>query len=193
MIRTFTTALVTLAMTGAAFAAETAEAGHEPSVFNGTIAQSVAALLSFLILLAVLYVLAWKPILTGLQDREKKIKDDLEAAEAGAKRAKALVAEYEVKLAEAQTAAGKVIDQARADAERIAAQLKDRTQQDILQMKERAESDIRAAKEQALTEVYAQAATLSTQVASRILKREINAADQQTLVQASLDELVKRN
>lgn len=191
MIRKFALACATLALTGAAHAAETA--GGEPSVFNGTIAQSAAAILSFLILLGVLYVLAWNPILGGLQEREKKIKDDLEAAEAGAKRAKTLVAEYETKLAEAQSAAGKVIEQARADAERIAAELKDKTQTDILQMKERAEADIRAAKEQALTEVYAQTATLATQVASRILRREINAADQQTLVQASLDELVKRN
>ena len=58
-------------------------------------------------------------------------------------------------------------------------------------MKERAEAEITSAKDAALSEVYAQTAELSTQIAGRILKREINAADQQQLVSDSLAELGK--
>ena len=45
------------------------------------------------------------------------------------------------------------------------------------------------AKEQAVSELYAQTATLATHVASKILKREVTAADQSQLVSDSLAEI----
>ncbi len=44
-----------------------------------------------------------------------------------------------------------------------------------------------------MTEIYAQAATLATDVAGRILKRELTARDQQRLVEESLAEFAKAN
>lgn len=165
------------------------EGGANP--FAGSIYQGIAAVLVFLILLAVLYKMAWGPILKGLQDREGKIKEDLESAERASAEARKKAEEYDRKLAEAQTEARSVIEQARGDAEKVAADLKAQTQREIDAMRERAQADIRAAKEQALSEIYAQAAELSTQIAGRILRREINADDQRRLVEESLAELAK--
>jgi len=53
-------------------------------------------------------------------------------------------------------------------------------------MKAAAKADIASAKEQALTDIYAQTASLSTAVAGKILQREINADDQQQLINDSL-------
>ena len=60
---------------------------------------------------------------------------------------------------------------------------------DIQGMRVRAQAEIKTAREQAVSELYAQAATLATSVASKILHRELNAADQQRLVEESISTL----
>lgn len=160
-----------------------------PSVFAGTIAQSVAAVLVFLILLAVLYKLAWNPILSGLQERESKIRGDLESAERSAHQAEATLKEYQQRVASANEEVRKLIEKGRADAQLVASQLKEQMERDIAQARQRAEAEIGAARQQAVAELYAQAATLATDVAGRILKRQINPADQQQLVNEAVGEL----
>ncbi len=187
---TFSLTLATIAL---AAGDPSADAHASPSPFAGTIAQSVAAAVVFLFLLAVLYKLAWGPILSGLQDREGKIKSDLENAEKSARDAAATLEQYKRQLADAQAEAGRVIAAARTDAEKTAAQIREATQNELNAMKARAATEIRAAKEDALNQIYTQAATLSTQIASQILKRQINPQDQQALVEQSLAELRKVN
>jgi len=166
------------------------DASAEPSTpFAGTIYQSIAAIIVFVVLLVVLKKMAWGPILKGLQDREAKIRGDLEAAEHSAAKAKQTQSEYEQQLSDAHEQVRKLIDQGKVEAQRIADQLKQAAQDDIVQMGERAESDIRSAKEQALTDIYTQTATLATDVAGRILKRQINSGDQQQLVDEAVNEL----
>ena len=181
--------ITTLAINAATFAEDAHGAEEPPSVFAGTIAQSIAAVIVFLVLLGVLYKKAWGPILTGLQDRENKIKSDLESAEKQAVEAAQTLDAYRTQLKEAQAEAAGLIEQARKDAEQVAAKLRSDTEADIKSIKDRATSDIASAKEQAVKDIYAQAAQLSTTIAGRILQREINADDQQQLVQASLNEL----
>ena len=170
-----------------ALAAE-ATSGEAPSVFAGTIAQSIAAAMVFLILLGLLYKKAWGPILQGLQDREKRIKDDLEQAERSSLEADEKLTEYKTQLAEAHAESRKLLAEARTDAERIAAQLKATAKADVDQVRQRAQQDINAAKEQAINEIYAQTASLATQVAGRILQREIRPEDQQQLIEESLQQ-----
>ena len=183
------TPVLTLLMISVAQAAEKTSAAGEETLFAGTILQSMAAIISFLILLAILYKFAWGPILSGLQDREGKIKGDLEAAEKASKDAQAALAEYQTKLAQAQESSRKIIEEGRNEAQRLSAQLKDQTLADIKQIKEKSVRDIEAAKQQAITELYTEAAALGTQIAGRILKRELNAQDQQDIVEESLAQL----
>ena len=83
--------------------------GEKSSVFAGTIGQSIAAAIVFLVLVAVLYKKAWGPILKGLQDRESKIKADLESAEKQATEAAQTLDAYRTQLKEAQAEAASLI------------------------------------------------------------------------------------
>jgi F-type H+-transporting ATPase subunit b len=169
-----------------------ASGGHQEDAvtpFAGTIFQSAAAVIVFLILLGILKWKAWGPILKGLQDRENKIKHDLAEAERAARQATATLAEYHTKLAAAQAEARSIIEKSKLDAERVAAQVQEETRQELAQQKTRALAEIQYAKEQAVSDLYAQAAEIGTHVASRILKREIRPQDQQQLVQESLQQL----
>ncbi len=189
----FPAALITLALSTAAMAQES---GAEESVFAGTIAQSIAAIIVFSILFALLYKFAWGPILKGLQDRENKIRHDLEHAENSAKQATATLEEYRAQLATAHDEVRKVIEQGRADAERLRAQLTEQTQAEINSMRVRAQAEILAAKEQAISELQTQYATVATEVAAKILRRQITNEDQKQLVADSLaatSQLAKNN
>ena len=59
-------------------------------------------LILFLILLGILGKFVWPPILRGLQEREDKIRFDLQKAEDAATQATGTLEEYKQQLAEAQ-------------------------------------------------------------------------------------------
>ncbi|MCC7204974.1 MAG: F0F1 ATP synthase subunit B [Phycisphaeraceae bacterium] len=176
-------------MAGPALAAAAAEGEHKPSVFAGTPAQSVAAVIVFLVLFGLLYKLAWGPILKGLQDREQKIRKDLEDAESAAKKAAATLAQLETRLAAAQAEARQLIDRSRGEAEKLAGQIKADAEREGLQLRQRAQKEIESATEQAVAQLHAEAAALATQVAGKILHRTINENDQRALVSEALAEL----
>jgi len=165
----------------------------EPGLLSPDPGAAIWTIILFVVLLVVLGKFAWPSILKGLQDREEKIRADLENAENAARDATRTLEQYHVKLAAAQSESQKVIDQARADAQRIGAQLKDQTHNEIDKMRQRAKQEIGIAKEQAIGEIYAHTAAMVTQVAGRILQREIRPEDQQQLIDESLEQFKNRD
>ena len=163
-----------------------ADAEHKPNLLDTDPGLAVWTIVLFVVLVAVLGKFAWPPILKGLQDREQKIRDDLEGAEKTARDAARTLADYQAKLAEAHEDSRRLIAEARAEAERAAAQITENTQSDVDQIRQRAQQEIVSAKEQALNELYAQTAALATQVAGRILQREIRPEDQEQLINESV-------
>jgi|GEM_PF-2014140 len=151
--------------------------------------EMVWAVILFLAFAGVLGFKVWPKILGALQAREEKLEGDLVGAEEARVEHEKLVAEYKGKLAEAQKEYQKVIDEARQDAQKIASGLKADTEKEIADLKTRAEADINAAKQQALSEIYAQTAALSTEIAGKILSREVSADEHQALIQESLAKL----
>lgn len=180
-----------------AHATEDGDHGHDDKKaekkgpLNLVYGEAIWNLLIFLIVLGILAKFVFPVIRDGLKAREAKLEGDLTAAEQAKADAEASVAEYKAKIADAQKEAQAVIDEAKKSAEQVAMKVKSDAEAEIVKMKERATAEIESAKDAALGEVYAQTAELSTQIAGKILKREINAADQQQLVSDSLAELTK--
>lgn len=151
--------------------------------------EALYTIIVFVIFFAVLSTVVWPKILGALQAREDKVRGDLKQAEQSAQEASATLAEYKQQLADAQKQAQQIVDESRTAAQQVGNQLKEQAQAEITQMRERAQADIQAAKERAVTEIYEQTATLATQVAGQILRREINAGDQESLVRESIARL----
>lgn len=185
-----------LAMPGVAMAAEAAH-GHEDAATAGgpmwlSAIQFVSAIVVFLIVFFVLAKIAWPKILGGLEDRDKKIRSEIFAAEEARKAAQAAQQQFAKELAEAKAEAGRMIEQARAEQARLAADLKLRAEAELTELRESATRSIDAAKRAAIAEIYGEAATLATNVASKILKREVNANDQRHLVEETMNEVSSR-
>jgi F-type H+-transporting ATPase subunit b len=150
--------------------------------------QALWVLIIFIVLLMVLYWKVWPNVLGGLKKREEGIRANIADAEASRKKAEAALQEYNQKLASAESQMRDILSKAAVDAEKLATQMKMTAQQEVEEIKERATRDIDAARKAALSDIYAQAAELSTSIASKILKRNINADDQRDLVNSSIQQ-----
>ena len=144
---------------------------------------------------AIFFVLAakfvWPQILRGLDQREQKLRDDLDSAEEARVQAKAALTESEQELSKARAEAGEMIAKARQDAKAAAEELRTNNTRELAEMKTAATADINAAKKAAIGELHAEAGTLAVAIASRILDREISASDQQALIDESLAEMAE--
>jgi F-type H+-transporting ATPase subunit b len=181
-----------LAVAGTA-AVSFAETGEEaPKVLNPVNVAgmtSVVTLIVFLALVVILTKFAWGPIAKGLNEREAKIRRDIDEAEAARKAAIAQQAEYATQLAKAGDEVRSILDKAQADAQAAATRIKMQAQQEAEEAKERALRDIDASRRAAVAEIHEQAASLSTAVAEKILRRNLNADDQRELVRQALEQL----
>jgi len=154
-----------------------------------TMVSAVWTIIIFVVMLAILYPTAWKNILIGLKKRDERIRKDIADAEAARSRAEATLREYNQQLATAEGRVRDMLAKAASDAEKLATGIRMQAQQEAEEAKERATRDIEAARAQAVRDIQAQAAELGTLIASKILKRNLNPADQQDLVRDSLDQL----
>ena len=153
------------------------------------ILTTLITLIVFLGLVVILSKYAWGPIVSGLKAREDKIRRDIRDAEEARARAEATLKQYQAQLATAEQSVRDLLAKASADAQQLATSIRANAQQEAEEAKERATKEIEAAKNQAVGEIYDQAATLGTTIAEKILRRNLNADDQQDLVRSSLEQL----
>jgi|TARA_R110002072_G_scaffold1257_4_gene10243 F-type H+-transporting ATPase subunit b len=152
-------------------------------------ATGVTAIILFVIVLGLLSTMVWPKIVSGLDERNEKIKGEIAAAEDARKQAKEALNEYEKNLAEARAQAQQMLEETKATQNELAAQLKTRAETELNEMREKAKADIDAAKKQALNELYSESVNLATVMAGKILKREVSINDEQRLMDESLAEL----
>ena len=76
----------------------------------------------FALLLVILWKFAWGPICEGLEKREKRIADNITAAEEAGEDARKLIAQYQDKLDGAAGEVRELLEEARRDAEQAKAQ-----------------------------------------------------------------------
>lgn len=165
----------------------------EGSVMAFDLFQFFMAIVVFGVAFFILSKTAWPKIMSGLEAREGKIKGDLAEAERAREQAQASLEQYERALADARSEAASIVDEARTNQQKLAAELKAKTEAELGQMRESAKREIAAAKSAAIAELHSHVAELSTDIAAKILRRELSAEDQQSLVDDSLSELAASN
>ncbi|MDQ1348356.1 MAG: F-type H+-transporting ATPase subunit b [Acidobacteriota bacterium] len=171
------------------------EGGGQGGPFEGNIGNALWTLVIFGLVILVLGRFAWKPILGGLQQREDFIRTSLSQAKADREAAEVRLKEYSDKLLSARSEASAIVDEARRDAEELKRSFQEETQAEANRTIERARREIKIAQETAVKELYVLTARLTTDVAGKILEREINPADHERLIRDSIQALAdgKRN
>jgi F-type H+-transporting ATPase subunit b len=136
----------------------------------------------FVILLLVLRKFAWGPIARSLEKREQAIADQLAAAKVAHEEGKARLALYEQKLAQAQVEVRAILDEARREAEHGRQEVVAAARADARAERDRAVREIELAADQALQELSAKSTDLAVELAGRIAKKKISAADHSQLI-----------
>lgn len=157
---------------------------EDPAEIRGDLA--IFTFVVFVLLLAVLWKFAWGPIVAALDQRERRIADNIAAAEKAQADAKVLLEQYEQRLAGAQDEVRAILDEARRDAEHTQKQMLEKAAADAEAVMARAKREIDTAKDQALKELGEQAARLSVELASRIIRAELNGDSHARLIEEAL-------
>ena len=147
-------------------------------------------LVSFLVVLILLKKFAWKPILTMLKEREDGIQNALDSAKKAKEEMAALQSNNERILNEAKAERDALMKDAREIRETMINEAKSKAAAEAERLMAAARENINNEKMAAITELKNQVATLSMEIAEKILKEELSSQDKQkTLVKALLDEV----
>jgi F-type H+-transporting ATPase subunit b len=173
------TALPALAAEGAAEA--------QPSLLAGDIGNVFWTVLIFVLVLVVLGKFAWGPILSTLQTRESFIHEALAKAKADRDAAEARLKQYEERLAGARAEATAIVEEGRRDAEVVKRKIEAAAKVEADKMIDRARREIQIATVTATRELYDLSARLATDMAARVIGRELSAKDHERLIAEAID------
>ena len=162
----------------------------EQSTTLGTIIVVSGA---FLILMLLIKQFAWEAITAILQKREETIANDLDSAEKSRISAAALEKERQQKLLSSKSEAADIIKSAKESGEQNRQKALAETNEEVLRLREKARQDISQEHDEALASVKDEVATLSLQIAEKILNSELSANTHETLINSYIDELGKAN
>lgn len=151
----------------------------------------VWTIVTFVALVLVLGKAAWKPILSGLETREKKIKGDLERAESANKEAEALRVKFEAQLSEAQRTIQKMMTEAKAEGEKTKAQLLATARDEAEKLLEKGRRDLAGETDRLKQELRTEVAGLALQMAEKALNRSVDAKVQDELLKDSLKTIAE--
>lgn len=145
----------------------------------------------FLLLLLILKKFAWKPLMEGIDERERQVADQIERAEDANRRAQELLAGYEAKLADAEGKVRGIIDQGRRDAERVGHELIEKAKNEAKDEQQRALQQIDAATNAAVQELADRSASLAVDLAGKIVHSTLKAADHGKLIEQAVAGFVR--
>jgi F-type H+-transporting ATPase subunit b len=181
-----------LAVPAVAAAAEPSAPEAANNVFAGDIGNAIWTVLIFLLVLVVLGKYAWGPLLKGMQAREAFIREALETAHRDREQAEQRLREYQDKLAAARAEATAIIEEGRRDAEAVKRRIEEQAKHESDKMVERAKREIASATAEATRQLYTLSASLATDLASRIIGRELDPKDHERLIANSIADLEAR-
>ena len=145
--------------------------------------------LLFVALVLLLKKFAWKPILDAVNEREQGIKDALDSAEQAKKEMANLQADNEKLLKEARSERDAMLKEAREIKNKMISDAKDEAKVEADKMVAQAQSAIDSEKKAAIADLKNQVASLSLEIAEKVVKENLSSDDkQQKLVKNLLED-----
>lgn len=153
------------------------------------IRQVVTQIIGFLLMLWLLRKYAWGPLLTVLEARRNRIAGDFKEAERKKTEAQELKTRYEIELRGIDAQARQRLQEAVAEGQRVAGEIKTQAQADAQSRLERAQEDIMREREKAKELLKEQVVALSMRTAEKILRQKLDDPTQRKLVGEFVDEV----
>lgn len=148
---------------------------------------------SFLIVLFLLKKFAWKPILNSLKERETSIEEALNSAKKARDEVSNMKAENERILQEARNERDVLLKQARETKDQIVNEARTKAQVEADRIITIARETINNEKMAAITELKNQVATLSIEIAEKVIRQQLSTDEKQKALVNDLLKDVKLN
>ena len=129
--------------------------------------------LLFLLLLFILKKFAWGPILGMLKEREEGIATALQSAEKAKAEMAALTADNQRILNEAKEEKAKILKEARETYDKIVGEASNKAKDEAARLLAEAKRDIDNQKNAAMVEIKNQIGNLATEVAEKMIRKEL--------------------
>jgi len=137
--------------------------------------------ITFVALLVFLRLVAWKPVLGLLEEREKTIKGSLDDARKAREEAEKHFAESREAMKKARLEISAVIERGQKEAQRLRQEMLDKAQRDAEEMRRHGLEEIEREKRAAVGEIRRAAVDLAVAAAGRIVQSSMDEASQRRL------------
>ncbi|MCX7832568.1 MAG: F0F1 ATP synthase subunit B [Actinobacteria bacterium] len=164
-----------------------------PEFFKPEPGLMIWTVITFGVFLLLLSKFALGPILSMLDKRRQTIEENLRKAEEAREEAEKLFAEYKERLEQAKKEAQEIILESKRMGEKLKEEIVLEARKEAENLKEKAIRSIELEREKVLQELREKAAEYSVEIASRILKKSIDASTHRNLIDEALEEVAKRS
>ncbi len=127
-----------------------------------------------LVLLVIGHKIAWKPILTGISEREEKIRKALDDAEKAQAELAGIKDQCEKLKLEANVEAKEILSSARETAKKLGKEIEEKAKAEAQSVRDSALKDIESAKVEALQVLRAESSELAISLAGKLLGENLD-------------------
>ncbi|MCH8941322.1 MAG: F0F1 ATP synthase subunit B [Bacteroidetes bacterium] len=148
-------------------------------------------IVTFVILMFILKKVAWKPILTALDQRESSIRESLEKAENAKEEAEKILLKNQEMLSKADEESKKLVNKSRKYADGLKEQMLKESKEQAQKIVNDATLEIERQREAAFEELKSQVAEIAVQAAEKILRKNLNMETQKKIADNFINEITK--
>lgn len=149
----------------------------------------LAQVVTFLAAMVIVWKLFWGPLTRMMEERTRKISDDLERAENGRREIEALEADYHCRLAEIEEQASKQIKDAVNKGTLAREEILSGARQEAQRILEKAQQDLALERENVIRELRNQVTDLSLAAVERLLGQGLDQKVQGRLLDGFINEV----
>ena len=150
----------------------------------------VAYLINFVVLAVLLRSFLYKPVLTMLEERKRKIQESLEQADKVRQEAGVQRTEFQRELEDARKSSQETANRIAQETEKMRASFLEAARQEADQIKDQARQQFELERQQAMTDLQRQVADLAVEIARKVIGQTVAVDDhaQRQLIRQFLQE-----
>jgi F-type H+-transporting ATPase subunit b len=149
----------------------------------------VWTIVTFLCLVFILAKTAWGPLIAAIEEREHKMKEDLEGAKAARDEAERIRKELEAEVAGLQAKSREMLAQATKDSEALRAKLQASAEADAKKIKDKTMAELADEKERLVRDLRKEVAGLSVMAAEKLMRKTVDDGVQKSVLDTFFKEL----
>jgi F-type H+-transporting ATPase subunit b len=168
---------------------EVSDCQEAPSVIVPAKNELIWGVLSFVVLLIVMWKLALPPIKNMMQARTDRIRENLDESEKVKADAQRVLEDYQLQLADAKNESARIIEEARQTAEQMRRDLMVRAEAEVNELRDRTRTEIEAAQQRAIADLRSQVSELAIGAAEIVVQKNLDRDTNRSLVERYIEQV----